>query len=532
MTPKTQKSLLTQVVLLGLGVLGVWTQTPPLAAADREQLWSAAEAQRHGLVRAWFGQVQMDPARSRVQDLCLYEDIFLVQTDRAILHAFEAETGRTQWAVLVGSATRPSLQPAINSQLVAIVNGSTLFLLNRIDGKILWKTQLDGFPGAGPTLANDRVYVPMLEGLIYSYHLQPAKDPREALGELRASSRKKQKESPEERRTRMAELRLSQEKVRPVVCQSLGHTMTPLQVGFEDAREQLVVWPSHLGYLFIGVFDKLEEKLTIRHRLQTEKAISAPPAYLPPDPKKRAEGGVFFTANHDGYVWAIAEKSGNILWKFATGRTIERSPTLIDEQLFVTTLDGGMYCLEASTGKLIWYVPEVVQFVTASKDRVYAVDKLSRIHVLDRTKGNRLDAFSVLGQILLTNTENDRIYMATPSGLVQCLHEIELAQPVEHGAARKPKQQRPAIIQQEAFPKTEEKEQPAQPPEEKQPVPKAKAKPKAEPEEKPEEKLEKKPEEKPAGPEAQPEEPAEEKPEANQEKPPAKEKEANNPFQF
>ncbi|HPP52744.1 MAG TPA: hypothetical protein PK777_07335, partial [Thermoguttaceae bacterium] len=100
MTPKTQKSLLTQVVLLGLGVLGVWTQTPPLAAADREQLWSAAEAQRHGLVRAWFGQVQMDPARSRVQDLCLYEDIFLVQTDRAILHAFEAETGRTQWAVL------------------------------------------------------------------------------------------------------------------------------------------------------------------------------------------------------------------------------------------------------------------------------------------------------------------------------------------------------------------------------------------------------------------------------------------------
>lgn len=481
---------------LGTILVMLWAGGTGVGAAAEGRLWSAEEAQRHGLVRAWFGQVMMDATRSRVQHMLLHEGTFFVQTDRAMLHAFDAETGRTQWAVPVGSPNRPSLAPAANAQFVAVVNGSTLFVLNRIDGKTLWKTTLEGFPGAGPSLGNGRVYVPMLQGLIYCYTLETAKDPREALGELR-SKPQKQEESAEERSARMAGFRLSQEKIRPVVCQSLGHTMVPVRICFQEGVQEFVVWPSHLGYFFIGVLEAEEPRFTIRHRLQTRSRITAPPAYLPPDPKKRAEGGTLFVANYDGYVWALSEKTGVVLWKFPTGRIIEQSPVLIDEELYVTTLQGGMYCLDALSGKEKGFVPDVVQFVAASKQRIYTVDGLSRVHVLDRAKGTPLDTFSVLGHLLLTNTENDRLYLATPSGLVQCLHEIELAQPVEHGSARKPKQTGPAIIQQEASP--QKKEEKAAPKPKPKPPPAEKAKAPAEEEEEEKPPAEEKPKEKEEG---------------------------------
>ncbi len=447
-----QPMILMATGLLGLGSLG---QAAWAFGGQRP----AAAPQAPGLVRAWTAQVQMDPARSRLQHLCLYEDTLLVQTDRAILHAFDAETGRTQWAVLVGQPDRPTLQPDINSQLVAVVNGSTLFVLNRIDGKILWKTALEGFPGAGPTLGNQRVYVPMLQGLVYVYALEPAKDPREALGELRTPRPKKRQETPEERRARMAEFRISQEKSRPVVCQSIGHTMVPLRVGLHDAFSEFVAWPSHLGDLFIGVFDSQAEKLTVRHRLQTSKAISAPPAYLPAPRHTPAQGGTFFVANQEGYVWAIREKTGEVLWRFATGRTILAGPVLIDTQLFITPLDTGLYCLNALTGQQQWYVPGLVQFVAASNQWVYATDRFGRLHVLDRKTGTQMDTFSLSGQIFLVNTENDRIYMATPGGLIQCFREAELTEPLVHSTARSPKPEAPPpIIQQEVLPAQEKSE--------------------------------------------------------------------------
>jgi len=444
-------------VLGVMGLFGVWLLGQNSDALGGQP--AAGPSQPPGLVRAWTGQVQMDSARSRVQHLCLYEDTLLVQTDRAMLHAFDAETGRTQWALMVGRPDWPSLTPDMNAQFVAVVNGSTLFVLNRIDGKILWKTPLEGFPGAGPTLGDGRVYVPMLQGLVYAYPLEPAKDPREALGELRSPRPKKQEETPEERRARMAELRLNQEKVRPIACQSIGHTMVPLRVGLREGFSEFVAWPSHLGDLFIGVLNAQERKMTVRHRLRTGRTISAPAAYLPPHPQKVADGGTFFVANHDGYVWALREKSGQMLWRFATGRTIESAPVLIDKQLLVTTLDTGMYCVDALTGQPQWHVPDLVQFVAASKQCIYATDRIGRLQVLERKTGTPLATVPVPGQLMFTNTENDRIYMASPNGTIQCLREAELTEPVFHSTARSAKPTTPpAVIQQEAL--STEKEQP------------------------------------------------------------------------
>ena len=89
---------------------------------------------RIGLVRSWFAQVQMDRGRSRVARSILSGDQLFVLTDAGTLQALNALTGETQWVVTLGDPNHPSLGPAANDTQVAMVNGSTLFVVNRFDG--------------------------------------------------------------------------------------------------------------------------------------------------------------------------------------------------------------------------------------------------------------------------------------------------------------------------------------------------------------------------------------------------------------
>jgi hypothetical protein len=41
-------------------------------------------------------------------------------------------------------------------------------------------------------------------------------------------------------------------------------------------------------------------------------------------------------------------------------------------------------------------------------------------------------------RLKVLNVETDRIYLATPSGMIQCLHELALSEPFVHGAVGPP----------------------------------------------------------------------------------------------
>jgi outer membrane protein assembly factor BamB len=154
-------------------------------AARRGQVIPEPMARRHGLTRPWFTQVQLDSARARISHITLDRGTLFVQTDHAVLHAIDAETGESLWAEQVGRRGHPGFAPGANQNFVAAVNGSFLYVINRFNGKLLWKTQLEGAPGAGAALSAKRAYVPMVAGLVMSYLLEPMKDPLEELGLVR-----------------------------------------------------------------------------------------------------------------------------------------------------------------------------------------------------------------------------------------------------------------------------------------------------------------------------------------------------------
>ena len=389
-------------------------------------------AKRHGLARPWYTQIQMDRGQGRVRHVVLHDGALYVASDRAMVHAIDAETGKTLWAKQIGRPDHPTMRPGLSNDLLAIVNGSQLYVVNRYNGDLLYKTEVGGAPGAGPGVSEKRAYIPMISGLVMAYRLEPLTDPMRELGKIKKDLTEEEKAEMEQ--DRRDNLRLNQEYVPPLTCFSQGKAMVQPIIARENEGEEYVIWPTDAGFMNIGRVDRRsEDRLTVKFRLETDEGIAAQPTYLPSDPDDPSKSGVIYAASRDGFVHAVEENSGDSLWRFSTGEPILEPAVVIGDRVFVATQPGGMFCIEAKTGKELWWAPRIQQFVSASKERVYAVDKVGRMLVLHAKTGTRLDTFPIPGlPIRLLNTTNDRIFLANTTGVIQCLHEIELTDPFVH----------------------------------------------------------------------------------------------------
>jgi len=418
------------IVLAGIAVLACLTEAP-LASATA--LIPEPVAAQHGLTRAWAAQVQLDSARGQLRNLVLDTGTLFAQTDQGILEAIDAETGKRLWTAQVGERGYPTFAPAVNPTLVALINGSTVYVLNRCNGKVLWKAQLNGAPSAGPALSRQRVYVPMNDGMIFSYALTPMEESSKELDKLAREQSPTPEQVAARETARRESLRLKQDKSPPLGCRGPGRPLVAPLVTRQNVDEEYVTWTTERGYLCVGRVDRTRgNQFALLYRLHTEAPISNQPCYMPPNPSIAGDSGVIFAASEDGYIHAIRERDGNELWRFSTGSPIVENPVALGRFVLVTNQLGGLYCLDAAnTGNQVWWSPEVTRVVAAGKQRVYAADKVGRIRVLEGRSGAVLDTIAAeYLPVKLTNSETDRMFLASKTGLVQCLHEIELSQPL------------------------------------------------------------------------------------------------------
>lgn len=413
------------VLLAFLGILTLAGSTMAVAG----DLIPETTAARHGLTLAWFNQVQLDLTRGRVEQVVLHQGTLLVTTNRAMLHAMDAETGQTLWVQQVGQPEHPTLAPSASKEAVAVVNGSHLYVLQRDTGKLLWKAQLSGAPAAGPALSSRRVYVPMLSGMVQSFRLQAADDPQAALDKSEG-----EKATAKELGEREARRREKNQINVPLACQSWGQATAAPIVVRQDDNEDRVAWPTDRGILFVGGVAVNEPRaFPLLYRMGAAGGIVDTPSYLPPHPQVAGNTGAIFLSSRDGFIYAAREKDGSSMWRFPAGEPITQPAVAIDTHVYASTQPGGLYCLDAQKGSQLWWTPQIKKFVAASKARVYASDKLGQLQVLDARNGARLETLIAHSLPLkLTNTETDRIYLASDDGLIQCLREIDLVQPLRH----------------------------------------------------------------------------------------------------
>ncbi len=342
-----------------------------------QSLISQSTASRYGLTRAWYAQIGSPRVNGPLAHVSYDEGMLLVQSKRGLLTALDAETGRTLWSTQVGPRDRSSSEPAANHKYVAIVSGSTLYVVSRADGGILWRRQIRGAPGAGPGITATHVFVPIITGLVEGYDLEKGA------------------------------------KQTPWNFQSTGRVLTPPMT-----TDLTVSWTTERGYFYVA--DPAGGG--IRYRLETRDEIHARPASWSPH---------LFACSSDGYVYALNEENGSFSWKFSAGEAIYEPPVAIEGRVFVVTEFAGMYCLDAGDGSPLWHAPGVKQFVATSPSRVYVSDRLNHLAILDLNRGVRLGTMPTSRVTTkLVNRRSDRIFLVDGSNVIQCLHEIPLKSPV------------------------------------------------------------------------------------------------------
>jgi len=134
-----------------------------------------------------------------------------------------------------------------------------------------------------------------------------------------------------------------------------------------------------------------------------------------------------------GFVVAINDSTGDLLWKFVATDPIIQRVIIVKNHVYACSLSGGMYCLDARNGEEIWFSKGITQFIAESKGFVYALNSRREIAILDRNTGHVQATLPAMPfDFFLDNCETDRIYAGTNKGLLQCLREIHLPDPVKH----------------------------------------------------------------------------------------------------
>lgn len=347
-------------------------------APAARRLITQEESRHLGLERAWFAQVRLDRARNHVERAILVADRLSVLTSAGILQEINALTGETLWIAPVGNPDYPSLGPAANDHYLALVNGSTLYVLDRTDGRPVVIRRVGGAPGAAPAVAEKYVFVPLVNGRVEGYPLD-------------------------------------KQILTPWYYQSFGQAMVaPL------ATAESVVWTTDSGHMYVGG----SNKLGVRFRLETGSEIVAPPAYQKP---------FVYAATLSGELFAVHELAGTRRWKCATGFPVTRAPAAVGERVFISTAEPALHCVDAANGHALWKAPHVTQFAAASRNRVYGMDDLGAVVVLDASSGAPLGRIPTDGTTnTLVNGQTDRLYLVSGDGVVQCLHEVGAKEPLYH----------------------------------------------------------------------------------------------------
>lgn len=86
-----------------------------------------------------------------------------------------------------------------------------------------------------------------------------------------------------------------------------------------------------------------------------------------------ADGGRLYVANGYGVAAALEPQTGKVLWQKNLGAPIRSAPTVAGDKLFVTTVQGRFYCLNAVDGTELWSargLPQPASLMTSTSPAI------------------------------------------------------------------------------------------------------------------------------------------------------------------
>ena len=200
-----------------------------------------------------------------------------------------------------------SLAPGVNHQYLAVINGSTLHVLDRITGRQKFERVLGGAPGTGPALSDTTVFVCMVNGLIEGYNLED-------------------------------------ERQLPWIYRAAGSILTQPVVS-----DGSIAWTTDRGYFYVGDSDPPK----VRLRVETKAEITSRPAHWTP---------YLYACSLSGFLYGLSEETGQTAWKFPAGSSLSTQPAAVNGVVYVAADAGGMFAVDGQTGAERWFAPHISQF--------------------------------------------------------------------------------------------------------------------------------------------------------------------------
>ena len=173
--------------------------------------------------------------------------------------------------------------PGGEQNMLGVVNGTTLYVLDRRTGDLLWQTEVEGVPTTGPCMTDRAWCWPRATGWscgTASNRLTRTRNPR---ARPAVPAAKVVQAGP-------VVIRLSQDARRRWRAQSAGQSTGPPIMLTSNEDEDLVAWATDQGAAMIAAYEHATKRFVTRHRFLAGNGTAAGLAYgrrkarLPPTP--------------------------------------------------------------------------------------------------------------------------------------------------------------------------------------------------------------------------------------------------------
>jgi outer membrane protein assembly factor BamB len=126
----------------------------------------------------------------------------------------------------------------------------------------------------------------------------------------------------------------------------------------------------------------------------------------------------------DTYVYCIG-RSGKVLWRSKTRGSIESSPAIVDGRLYIGSYDGYLHCLSADDGSRLWTFPtgdDTDSSPVVVDDSVYIGSENGFVYRIDRKTGALRWRYRAGAGVWATPSVTEgAVFIAGDDGLVHCI---------------------------------------------------------------------------------------------------------------
>jgi len=132
--------------------------------------------------------------------------------------------------------------------------------------------------------------------------------------------------------------------------------------------------------------------------------------------------GVIYAPSYNGFVYALNSRTGEELWRAATGGLVASSPAVTDTSVYLGNYDGELHSINKATGSVKWSKKVSETGITKSSpvvvgDTVVVGDLGGRLHAVEAESGEASWSYDRTPVLSSPAVAGNRIYFSGTGGV-------------------------------------------------------------------------------------------------------------------